>query len=584
MEKQVCAPLVGASHLGDLKKENKKKFSRAFSLIELMISLIVISIVAAAFTPVITKKLTKNTLIAGATAISTIRSDCEEFSKSGGTCNSCFENTCISCTFDDCDGYLNVGKCQCESCTLRSENCIQCNSKACKKCKENYYLDSNSKCQSCPSGKYCDGSSSPKDCANSISNCAACTTLSSCTKCKTEYYLNSSKTTCTKCEAGYFCDGTTEKHSCTGKTYSLAGAISCSNSTNVENCATYYNDKNGCKTCSNGYYFSSGKCLPCPAGYACSNNNKTACTGTTYSTGNASSCLSSSNSANCTTIDNTTGKCSKCNNGYYLNNGACTYCPAGYYCTNNSKTACSGTSYSTGGASSCSTSTNTANCTTINNSTGACTKCNTGYKISGSACVPEFSCSGQYFMKVGNYCITKYNMGDSTETAIPTSAGVTVVGTGQTCGSSSNYSTKCCWQGSTSGSSCDATNGNYSGCNRTVCNWAAANAICANYKKGDKSWRLPTTSEMSNWLTNSKSKGNNGLMLCDYYSGYSSAYCDYSYSCPGSYGGNCSPGIVWSGSFYSSTYAYNYYLSQGSWNKTINYRTGAFSVRCLQDI
>ena len=252
-----------------------------------------------------------------------------------------------------------------------------------------------------------------------------------------------------------------------------------------------------------------------------------------------------------------------------VSGNTCTACKDGYYLSNNQ----------------CKARTTVANCATYSTTADKCESCSSGYKLSNNKCVSDF-CSGQYFMKIGSLCVTKYNMGDSTETAIPSAAGVTIASNGDTCGSSSNYSAKCCWKGETSGSDCDMIAGNYySGCNRTVCNWAAANAICANYTKGGKTWRLPTTAEMTDWLTNSKGKGNNGLMLCDYSPGYSSAYCATSDSCPGSYGSHCYPNFVWSGSIRSSTSAYHDYLYSGSWSgPSYNYRTGAFSVRCLQDI
>ena len=242
---------------------------------------------------------------------------------------------------------------------------------------------------------------------------------------------------------------------------------------------------------------------------------------------------------------------------------SCTACNDGYYLSNNQ----------------CKARTTVSNCATYETTKDECKTCNQGYKLSSNKCVSDFDCSGQYFVLIGSRCVTKYNMGDSYDTAIPASAGVTVVSTGQTCDSINSYSAKCCWQGSTSGTNCNAGNGSYSGCNRTVCNWAAANAICATYTTGGKTWRLASTTEMANWGTYSKGKGNNGLMLCDYSSGYSSAYCDYIASCPGSYTGTCDPGYVWS-TFEGYDYYY-YYLLRGSWLKNTGMPSRALSVRCV---
>ena len=586
------------------------KLFAAFSLIELMISLVIISMIAAAFTPVITKKLSSNSIIPGS-SMGTIKSDCEKFSRNGGTCHTCFNNACIVCEYENCSGYLNVGKCQCESCTLRSANCIKCNSKECTKCKEHYYLDSGKKCQSCPSGKYCDGSSNPMNCSRINSNCITCSSSSICTKCNSGYYLNSAKTSCTKCEAGNYCNGQT-KSACGDRTYAAAGASSCSSVTNVSNCVSYSKTENRCTACNSGYYLSNNtcqkcprgsycngltkttcpngqytetegnsSCQTCPAGYYCQSGFKTACSGITYSTGGASSCSNSGYSSNCTTINHATGACLKCNSGYYLSNGACVWCPAGYYCINNFKTACSGITYSTGGASSCANSGYSSNCTTINHATGACSSCNSGYKISGNGCKKIIDCSGTYFMQVGNLCVTKYNMGDSSETSIPGGT-ATIVKPGQNCNSTGGA--KCCWKGNFD-TTCNSNNGSYSGCNRTVCNWVAANAICANYNKKGEKWRLPTYAEMTNWKDYSLGKGNGGLMLCDDFSGNNySSFCNDSNECKGTDVSWCHTQSVW-GANYNNTYANKCELFNDSWHCTKTYvKNDAFSVRCVTDM
>ena len=475
----------------------------AFSLVELMISLIVVSVVAATFAPVVSKKLQSNTISAGGSGLNIIKSDCEKFSNNGGNCHTCFSNACIVCEYENCDGYLNVGKCQCESCTLRSANCIKCNSKECTKCKENYYLDSSKKCQVCPSGKYCSGNSSPMECTKINSNCKTCSSSSTCTKCNSGYYLNSAKTSCTKCEAGNYCNGQT-KTACGDRTYAAAGASSCSAITTVTNCASYSKTSNACASCSAGYYLSNNACTKCSKGSYCNGSTKTTCP-----------------------------------NGQYTDtegNSSCQTCPAGYYCKNGTKTACGTKQYSSSGASSCSSSTNVNNCSKYSTSENKCDTCNSGYALSNGVCENI----GYAKLLYGLY-ITKYNMGDNSSTQIPSAAGVTIVTAGTTCNSS-----KCCWKGSTSGSGCDAKNGIYSGCNRTVCNWAAANAICANYKQDNRTWKLPPQGAMRNWAGYSKGKGSEGIMLCDNTSGYSSAYCAKSTQCVGGVSSSeCYPNRVW---------------------------------------
>ena len=112
-------------------------------------------------------------------------------------------------------------------------------------------------------------------------------------------------------------------------------------------------------------------------------------------------------------------------------------------------------------------------------------------------------------------------MGDSKYTQIPQEAYVTMLKPGEAC----TKEGRCCWQGKTA-DHCSAYKAyDYDHCTRTVCTWEAANAICANYKQDNKTWRLPTTSEMSSWAQYSTGKGENGLMLCDSSSVATSSYC-----------------------------------------------------------
>ncbi len=199
-------------------------------------------------------------------------------------------------------------------------------------------------------------------------------------------------------------------------------------------------------------------------------------------------------------------------------------------------------------------------------------------------------------------CVTKANVGDSYNNGpdldkIKSSAGITVVNAGTSCGSSSDYSSKCCWLGNniggTSGScsSDENSNSTYSGCYRTVCTWAAAKAACENWESvsGTKGkWRLPTQSELSAWGGNisviQTNQGKSGLELCDYNSGYGSVQCYYyNGACPGSYNGGCYPYIVWSSDESSSSNAYYHALSSGSFYSNSNYKTYAYSARCVLD-
>ena len=106
-------------------------------------------------------------------------------------------------------------------------------------------------------------------------------------------------------------------------------------------------------------------------------------------------------------------------------------------------------------------------------------KCDEGEILNVSDCSCKVDTS--YYVKIDGLLVTKYNMGDHNFKQIPSSAGVSVVNVANTSETCSSSSQKCCWQGETSRTSCDGLNGRYSGCKRTVCNWAAANEFFENY-------------------------------------------------------------------------------------------------------
>ena len=185
-------------------------------------------------------------------------------------------------------------------------------------------------------------------------------------------------------------------------------------------------------------------------------------------------------------------------------------------------------------------------------------------------------------------CVTKWNIGDipsAPNGGIATS--VTTVSTGTRCTANA-----CCWQGTTGFiGDCNSLGTSYSGCYRTVCTWYAGNASCQalaynGTKAGD--WRLPAENELYEWSSNintiNKNKGDNGLRLCDYYSGFGAAQCYNSFNvCDGSYLGDCYPDDVWSATAataYGSSYYY-YSLYRGTFSQYYGNPRHAYSVRCV---
>ena len=200
-------------------------------------------------------------------------------------------------------------------------------------------------------------------------------------------------------------------------------------------------------------------------------------------------------------------------------------------------------------------------------------------------------------------CVTKANVGDEYKNgpdlnALKTSAGITVVNAGSTCGSKSDYTSKCCWLGNNVGltsETCTDTgnsSGTYSGCKRAVCTYEASKAACKAFEptnSGTKGkWRLPNQTELSSWGSYlyiiSLNKGESGLQLCDRDLNYGSAKCDsHTTNCKGAYGNYCIPNYLWATNGYDSRQAYLYYLTNGVLYSGYNYKTYALSARCILD-
>jgi len=172
-------------------------------------------------------------------------------------------------------------------------------------------------------------------------------------------------------------------------------------------------------------------------------------------------------------------------------------------------------------------------------------------------------------------------MGDSTMLPIPSTVNIAQVGNDY-CYAQSQ---KCCWKGNTAASGhCNSENGGYDGCTRTVCSYDAAKEICSKFNYGGKTWRLPTSAEMKNWAYNSIGLKENGLMLCDNYNGYSSAYCSPNWVCKGAYSNGCYGYLAWSGTLYDALNGFEHHLTASVWSGGSYSFLGAFSVRCVTEM
>lgn len=223
----------------------------------------------------------------------------------------------------------------------------------------------------------------------------------------------------------------------------------------------------------------------------------------------------------------------------------------------------------------------TSNCEACADGEGVCTKCNNEYTLTTDKKCKKNDPCGDKAMKISingeDYCVTKYNVGNATsnplEIPIPSNS-ATVVQVKTSC------SGKCCWYGVTSVNCTD--DGNYSGCNRTVCNWDAASNICDNLVyNGFDDWRLLTNNEYASLdlkaLT--KDKGADGLMMCENADTTDITKCAGRYNvCYGASQNICEPYAHW-----TTVYPYRSYLEGGqkSSNSDYNY---AESVRCIRKI
>lgn len=235
--------------------------------------------------------------------------------------------------------------------------------------------------------------------------------------------------------------------------------------------------------------------------------------------------------------------CTKCKTGYFLKENTCETCPNG--CTE---------------------------CT----SEIKCTACKSGYLISKNVCkkMTDAPC-----LTIGSICAAKFNAGDANGLNIPNE--VTIKNTiSSDAVDGGIHAQAICWKGDNT-AGCDAANGGYSGCNRTVCTWYAAKKICESH-----GWRLPTSDEMANWAGYSVGKGSSGLQLCDRDSNHGSARCQHARRCPQADYGNCYQHCVWNSETDGSLNAYDYCLTDAGWPrlKGPHHVSLAVSVRCVRDL
>ncbi len=229
----------------------------------------------------------------------------------------------------------------------------------------------------------------------------------------------------------------------------------------------------------------------------------------------------------------------------------------------------------------------------------------------------------------GAICVALYHPGegrvgspDIPDTVKKCTAGATSGQTGY-CGNEQECITNgnCCWQGATTNSgACDANgysvsgvfSNTYGGCNRSSCQYSAADKICSNWKplgSNGGTGRLPTKSEASAWANNIKyitspprtgvlnrntGYDHPGLQLCEYLesSKYGAAQCYYSNNrcagsgtSPGLYVNHCHVMVFWLSDKTNAGEGYHWFasLKSGLLGNNSSYKTTAYSARCVID-
>jgi hypothetical protein len=296
----------------------------------------------------------------------------------------------------NCDPGFSGNYCQYKCGAL----CKTCDAKlSCLTCLDNSAVVKGSVCE-CKTGQVC---------SNCLGNCNSCTS-SACNSCKSGYLLNNGvcerdcgkgciectiKTICTQCSIGFFL----KSNLCESCPFKCDECTSASN----------------CKKCSQGYYFTP----PSTCSRACS----TACIGCEESTGACSSCktgffLDSDESCikcpeGCEKC-NSLSDCTSCSTGYVLNKGKCSFkCPNNCeQCTSESSCSICNEGYFLDNTSCGKCSVNCDVCS----SSSQCSICKKDFTLDNGQCIspcPENCktcksstkctvCKSKYFLKSGS--------------------------------------------------------------------------------------------------------------------------------------------------------------------------------------
>ncbi|OMJ65974.1 hypothetical protein SteCoe_37346 [Stentor coeruleus] len=261
------------------------------------------------------------------------------------TCKTC--NNYDECTSCKSGNYLNNRDCLsgCPDNTYKLDgSCKSCPMAFCKTC------DIKGQCFECIEGYYMDDDICHYDCPD---NCKKCTSSGICEECEDKHFLlygmcYECSSGCLSCKSIINCEECAEGFELINGFCSIQcmdGCKKCSETSVCEVCKlAYFLDGNGvCKACPNSCSscLSSTLCTSCTSGHllqagicmiTCPNNCKACSSGICHTCDSGftlkNGICTINCPLNCNTCD-TNGKCSQCNNGFYINTGNC------YSCSNN---------------------------------------------------------------------------------------------------------------------------------------------------------------------------------------------------------------------------------------------------------
>ncbi|KAL7714041.1 Protein serine/threonine kinase [Entamoeba marina] len=289
------------------------------------------------------------------------------------TCSSKYDSNCELCDSLKCYSCLNgvlINNSYCltdTGCEIEDSKCLNCNDKgswfngtSCEKCDEGCVNCINTICIKCDDD-YIINFENNTCSKRRVDNCNTYSNYYSdrCIECNDGYYLNNDEQECYSCpEHCTTCHNSTYCYECNDG-YMLLDDVCVLVSLYLSNCKTAIpGSSGGCAICNEGYYREQTTCSKCISNCTKCNNGESCliCESNYFLLNDASECISYDELTDCETP--TQSGCTKCNDGYYLNNQYCTSCDS-----------------------------KTENCSLCENVGGECTTCQNEYVLVDSKCI-----------------------------------------------------------------------------------------------------------------------------------------------------------------------------------------------------